>query len=181
MEGLLLRGILFFVSYVPLALIFAVQLLPDDEWDIGSTWPSIALMLAALAGVVLAFWVKNQAESIAPNSIVVNEVQDEGGNAAAYLATYIFPFVLSDTDRWQTWLAYGIYMLILCAVTVQSDLVIINPTLYLLGRRIVAVVHTERYGTAAPYQKRSLLVCSQRPSIGASVRVVGFAGGWIEV
>lgn len=181
MDSALLRLQLFVISYVPLTFIFAVQLLPDDGWGLHSVWMPTCFLLLGLTGIAMGLRIRHVSQMVSPSNITVNGIRDEGGNAAAYLATYVFPFVLSDTDRWQTWAAYGIYMVILAVVTMRSDLVIINPTLYLLGRKIVAVDHAARLGTGGPYEATSLLICTNYPHVGDVVRVVRFAGGYIEV
>ena len=60
-------------------------------------------------------------------------------DTAAYVVTYLFPFVAAPTNSVQDWLTYLVFIGILLALYVSSDLISINPLLALGGLRLYRV------------------------------------------
>jgi hypothetical protein len=95
-------------------------------------------------------------------------VRDSGAQVAAYLATYLLPLLAAPDPGPGDLVGYGIYALVIVVVTLRSDLAHINPTLYVLGWKVVTVVLAngrERY-----------LICKRAPVAGRQVRVTELYG-----
>jgi hypothetical protein len=52
---------------------------------------------------------------------------------AAYIATYLLPFIGFEVTGWRGLAALAIYFVVLFVVFMRSDLALVNPTLYLTG------------------------------------------------
>lgn len=71
--------------------------------------------------------------------IPLAEVADAGPEVAGYLATYLLPFLMVAEPGTRDIVAYVLFLLITGLVYVRSNMAQINPTLYILGRRVVKV------------------------------------------
>jgi hypothetical protein len=147
-------------SYAPLFLILVarVDTAPIRAVCLGFAIVGIgdALRLTLLAGEKQAV----------PRSF--DDVRDSGSQVAAYLATYLLPLLAAPDPDAGDLVGYGIYAVLIVVITLRSDLAHINPTLYLLGWKVVSVTTSmggERY-----------LICKQSPRIGEQVRVVQLYG-----
>ena len=125
------RSGLFLSSYAPLFLILAVRFT--------QVWLVILCLLLAIVGVGLAIWILDTHSRSASGSVDVKKVDDVGEQATAYIITYLLPFLAVKEPNLREVLAYAILFLVAGLVYVRSDMQLINPTLYLLRRRIVKV------------------------------------------
>jgi hypothetical protein len=103
-----------------------------------------------------------------PYDITVQSSDDTGGEVSGYLASYLLPFVTVSSPGWRDLLGYGLFMLVALVIYIRSDLVRVNPTLYLLGYRVLKV----RYDAS----KQQYLVSRVGPEDDQIVRVVDVAG-----
>jgi hypothetical protein len=71
---------------------------------------------------------------------VIERVEDQGNAVSGYLATYLLPFLGTLPTGLGDVLAYVIYFLTALIIYAKSDLALINPTLYVLGWRVLKVV-----------------------------------------
>jgi hypothetical protein len=69
-------------------------------------------------------------------------VSDAGSDVAGYLATYLLPFLTVAEPDTRDVIAYILFLLVTGLIYVRSEMTQINPTLYLLGRRVVRVTTT---------------------------------------
>jgi hypothetical protein len=69
----------------------------------------------------------------------VTAIEDRGAEVAGYLATYILPFVTVPEPRVKDVIAYAGFLSISAIVHVRSQMMQINPVLYLFGRRVLDV------------------------------------------
>jgi hypothetical protein len=97
-----------------------------------------AIFLADTARLVI--W---QPRHVGPSPYQITEVRDHGSQVAGYLATYLLPLLVVPTPRVRDLLAYGLFFLVVAAVYVRSEMVDINPTLYMLGLRVLDVATAE--------------------------------------
>lgn len=125
-------GLAFFLcAHAPLFAILAIRF----------SRPSLVLgcgVLAAL-GLVLGLLVIRRFRSVTAGVRTVRRVDDRGDQVAGYLATYLLPFLTVAEPGWRDIISYTLFLVIVAVVYVRSDLVHINPTLYLLGWRLSAV------------------------------------------
>jgi len=154
---------LFFSAYAPLFAIFAIRQRGTSAWPI---WAALSLV-----GFEETWRILRARSQVAGHQAHVLEVRDRGGEAAGYLAAYLLPLIGGPIQGWDM-AAYGIFFLVLLAIFVQSDLKLLNPTLYvfrwrLFGARIEGV------------EGETILVARQRPSVGNLVSVVKLEGGWL--
>jgi cobalamin synthase len=125
------RSGLFLSSYAPLFLILAVRFTQG--------WLVILCLALAIVGVGMAVWILDTHRRSASGAIGVKKVDDVGEQATAYIVTYLLPFVAVKEPSLREVLAYAILFLVAGLVYVRSDMQQINPTLYLLQRRILKV------------------------------------------
>jgi len=69
-------------------------------------------------------------------------VSDAGSEVAGYLATYLLPFLTVAEPNTRDVIAYILFLLVTGLIYVRSEMTQINPTLYLLSRRVVRVTTT---------------------------------------
>jgi hypothetical protein len=97
----------------------------------------------------------------------VTKVTDASGEVAGYLASYLLPFVTVTSPTMTDLIGYGIFFVVLAAIFLRSNLAQINPTLYVIGFRVVRVTiaDSERY-----------MVCRALPRVPRVLNVVPVAG-----
>lgn len=111
-----------------------------------------------LAGLVILLVIYNARRAGAVDWIV-KDSRDQGGAVAGYLATYLLPLLDPTGSGWRLGAAYSIYLLTVYVIFVRSEgLVLINPTLYLIGYRVFDVEVVDTNGAS----RRVLLVTNQR-------------------
>ncbi|MDA8395858.1 MAG: hypothetical protein M0T72_11610 [Candidatus Dormibacteraeota bacterium] len=126
------RARLFLGSYVLLFVLLAIRF-QEEPLEIGCG-------VIAAAGFLDMLWiVLHVSRQIAPDPIRVKEVTDAGPEVAGYIATYLLPFLTVPQPAGRDVAAYVVFLLITGLVYVRSEMTQVNPTLYILGRRVVAV------------------------------------------
>lgn len=160
---------LFMVAFAPLALILAIRTARDwrsCEIRMYVFW--LAVAWAAL-GFVDAWRLPRGALRKGSIQAEFYDVQDQSGAIAAYLATFLLPFVGLEFSTIQELLGMLVYFLVVWAIFVQSDLAAINPTLYIFGYRVVRA-HVRSTAEIDPIvvvlvPRKSNLVCDQPVSV----------------
>ena len=155
---------LFGVSYAPLFLIFAVRSWPHRLGV--AIWSALFILF-----LVDALWLLAGTQARNAHSITVEGVKDQGSAVSGYLASYLLPFVAAPPINLREALAYAIFLGVALIVFVKSDLVLVNPALYVLGWRVVEISHSN---------KSVLLICRWPPRRGDQVRVVDWLNAYIE-
>jgi hypothetical protein len=124
------RARLFLGSYTTLFVLLALRF--------RSGRLEIACAALALVGVVDMVWIVFGVSSrTAPEPLRVATVKDTGPEVAGYLATYLLPFLTVAEPTGRDLAAYGLFLAVSGLVYVRSEMAQINPTLYVLGRRVV--------------------------------------------
>lgn len=133
---------LFGGSYAPLLLMLALRF---DGLVLRLTIAAVGvLFLGDTARLVL--WLPRRVQ---PAPFVVTEVKDHGSQVAGYLATYLLPLLVVPTPTVTDLLAYGMFLGVVAVVYVRSEMLDINPTLYVLGLRVLEVVTAEGWAGCA--------------------------------
>jgi hypothetical protein len=126
------RARLFLGSYVLLFVLLAVRF--------QTAWLEIACGVIAAIGLLdmiwIVFWVSKR---IGEDPIRLAQVTDAGPEVAGYMATYLLPFLTVAEPTTRDVVAYVIFLLVTGLVYVRSEMTQVNPTLYILGRRVLAV------------------------------------------
>lgn len=156
---------LFLVSFTPLWFTFLIL----------SDHPLQRLFFLALSvyGVTDAFRIVSAGRRRSSRYLEFSAVSDQTGEAAGYLATYLLPFIAGPPDSGAQVAAFVLYLVVAWAIFVPTDLVLVNPTLYLLGWRVVRGEHTDGTGSI----EEVLLVCHDPPRVGLEYRVGRLMGG----
>jgi hypothetical protein len=97
----------------------------------------------------------------------VTDVRDASNEVAGFLATYLLPFVTVPSPSASDIAGYLIYALVVLAIFVRSNLAQVNPTLYLLGWRVVSITVNDH---------DHYLVCRRVPRAPTTVGGTSFAG-----
>ena len=125
------RPLLFLSSYAPLFGLLAVRF--EQRW----LWISCAV-LAALGVASLYLLLRLDARQ-SPGPHLLTSVKEAGGEAAAYLATYLLPFLTVATPTVRDVLAYAGFLLVTAVVNIRSAVAQVNPLLYVFGYRVLSV------------------------------------------
>jgi hypothetical protein len=146
------RPLLFLSSYAPLFGLLAIRF--EQRW----LWISCTV-LAVLGVVSLWLLLRLDARS-SPGPHTLTSVRDAGVEAAAYLATYLLPFLTVATPTVRDIVAYAGFLLVAAVIHLRSAAVQVNPLLYLLGYRVLSV--TDDHGLHAYLITRRLRPAGDR-------------------
>lgn len=127
------RARLFLGSYALLFVLLALRF--NTDW--------LQLACVALAGfgfLDMAWIVFHVSRRTAEDPIKIATVQDAGADIAGYLATYLLPFLTVSEPTNRDVIAYAIFIFVTGLIYIRSDMAQINPTIYLMGARVVHVV-----------------------------------------
>lgn len=135
----LIRLRLFFVSYVPLWVMIAFRLAPSSSMHWSTRLVPMMIFIAlALLGYVEGRRLISGSGKTNSDTLIFERIIDQGGNAAGYLATYLLPFIGLAPVGWGDWAAYLTYFTVAAVVVMRTDLILINPTLYLFHFSVVS-------------------------------------------
>jgi hypothetical protein len=129
---------LFASSYAPLFALLALRF--------ESRWLRLVLALAAAIFLVDTFRIAYVIpRRVGASPFTVSSADDEGGQVAGYLATYLLPFLAVPNPGTTDLVAYGLFLVVVGVISVRSNLTHINPTLYLLRFRLMSVTTQEGF------------------------------------
>jgi hypothetical protein len=152
------KPLLFLSSYAPLFGLLAIRF--EQRW----LWISCSLVAGLGVG---SLWLLLRLDArAAPGPHTLVSVNDAGAEAASYLASYLLPFLTVATPSLRDVLAYLGFLLVAATVHLRSSVVQVNPLLYLLGYRVLAV--RDDRGLAA------YLVTRRPAAIGAQIIATRF-------
>jgi hypothetical protein len=146
------RPLLFLSSYAPLFGLLAIRFEPRWLW--------ISCGLLAALGVVSLWLLLRLDARASPGPHTLASVRDAGVEAAAYLGTYLLPFLTVATPTVRDVLAYAGFLLVAAVINLRSAVVQVNPLLYLLGYRVLSV--TDDHGLQAYIITRHRLPAGDR-------------------
>jgi hypothetical protein len=122
---------LFLCSYAPLFAILAIRF--------RTVWLEIACAALAALGLAAGLAVIARFRRLAGQRWTATHVEDRGYEVAGYLASYLLPFVTVPEPGVRDLIGYAIFLFIAGVVYIRSGMLQVNPTLYLLGWRVMAV------------------------------------------
>jgi hypothetical protein len=136
MTQVIQRAQLFLGSYALLFTLLAIR------FEV--TWLEIACVALAALGFLDMLWIVfGVTRRKEPEPIVPAAMSDAGSEVAGYLATYLLPFLTVSEPNTRDVVAYILFLLVTGLIYVRSEMTQINPTLYLLSRRVVRVTTTD--------------------------------------
>lgn len=127
MLTMLARTLLFFSAFAPLFAIWALR-----AWSVVS-WVFLALALVGIAGTVVIVRLARVDEG---DSSEILTIESRDADVAAYVVTYLVPFVTTSARTWQDWLAMIAFVAVLFVLYTSSELLAVNPLLALRGLRL---------------------------------------------
>ena len=165
---MIVRLRLFLSSYAPLFAIAAIR------FD-GVVLRLVLAGIAVVGVTTLAMLIWTSRHRISPRRVSPAAVEDMGSEVSAYVATYLLPFVAVDRPDALDLVAYGFAFLVLAVVFVNSNLIGVNPLLYLAGYRVFSVdgIRLDRTGTS----RSSVMIAKDQPTPGQKVEIVDIANG----
>lgn len=132
MTDIVRRSRLFLGSYTLLFVLLAIRFT--------TTWLEIACWVLAAVGLGNMLWIVYVvARRTAAEPVRVATVTDAGADIAGYLATYLLPFLTVAEPSGGDVTAYAIFLAVTGLVYVRSEMTQVNPTLYIMGRRVVHI------------------------------------------
>lgn len=149
---------MFVSSYSPLFLILAIQF--------EARWLQVACAAIAALGVLTLLLLLHAMKGKNKTPFRVVSVADQGAEVAGYLATYLLPFLTISEPAPKDLVAYGLFLVVVGIVYVQSDMVQINPLLYLMRYRVSGITTSDGWN--------GYLIARQRPLKDQSLLVSRF-------
>lgn len=132
MTEIIRRSRLFVGSYALLFVLLAIRFT--------TPWLEITCGALAVIGFADMAWIVFVvSRRSAADPVRVETSRDAGAEIAGYLATYLLPFLTVAEPSWRDLTAYAIFLVVTGLIYVQSEMTQVNPTLYLMGRRVVHV------------------------------------------
>lgn len=155
---MLAKPLLFMSSYAPLFALLAIRF--EERW----LWIScLVLAILGVASLWLLLRLDTRAEP-GPHDVVA--VSDAGGEAAAYLASYLLPFLTVATPGARDVAAYIGFLVVAAAIYLHSSLIQVNPLLYLFGYHVLSM--TDSLGL------RAYLIARGKVPVGSRILATRF-------
>jgi hypothetical protein len=117
-------------ALAPLALFVAIRAF--DRRD-GFFWACVVVFCLGVVSVVYFIVRARGANGFAPS---ITRVEDVGGEATAYLASFVFPFLATSKPSFLDSISYAVFAIIYLIVLVNTNLLAVNPLLYVFGFRV---------------------------------------------
>ena len=141
--------------------------------------------ITAMTGVVDGWRLTRGARRKGATVQRFTDIRDQGATVAGYLATYLLPLIGVSVDGARDVAAYAIYFFVALVVFVRSDLALVNPTLYLLGWRVVVgrPEGTDPTSAAGVNSRlpEALIICRDLRVLDAPVSATRLAGCFVVV
>ena len=150
---------LFLSSYAPL---FALLALRFEDCSL-----RFGCLGLALVGTVDLYAILFQARHIEPVAFSIVEVVDRGAEVAGYMVAYLLPFLVVTAPSWTDVAAYSLFLIITGLIYVRSDMIHINPLLYVVGYRVLQLTTD-----GGDY----LLISRRAPQVGTEIAAVRVRG-----
>lgn len=134
MPNLLTKLILFASSYLPLWIIFAVQLYTRQ--NVIGMYITLGFTILCFSGLLLFLRI---VRGINPLTFKIATLHRRDGEAMSYIVTYLLPFIALPSCKIGDLLSLGIFLVVLAVLYVNSDMIHINPVLNLLGWHVYEI------------------------------------------
>jgi hypothetical protein len=121
---------LFLSSYSPALLILAVRSLHHST---ALFWTSLGLAALSAGAFLLFIFVVRKG---GPFRAEVDDVEPQDAELAAYVATYLLPFVVVFGATIQDVIALGMFLFFIGLLWVNSGMIYLNPLLALIGYHV---------------------------------------------
>jgi hypothetical protein len=119
----------FLSSYAPLWIMLGLRF--------SSHVARISLIAFGAACIAYLVFIVSRSAGERPSNATLTITGDAGADVSGYLAAYLLPFLTVPKPSLTDVIAYVIFVLVAGLVYVRSGLMQINPTIYLMGRRVL--------------------------------------------
>jgi hypothetical protein len=147
------RALLFLSAFSPLFAIWALK-----GWGTPAFWVFCGLTVLGIGGTFIVLKIVLNTEG---SPRIVNNAEARNSDVAAYVVTYLIPFLTASLQSWTDWVSVGLFILILFSLYVGSDLIGINPVLALAGITL--------YRVSLDREEPAWMLSRFRPSAGKDV------------
>jgi len=130
-------SILFFSSYAPLCVIFAIK----DNFC--NTLFCIFLLICALLSVIFLIVFLYSIKSMNTNIITVESASSKDGEILSYVVTYLLPFLGVDLSKPEDIKSMLALFFVLYIIYTRSQMIQVNPMLSILQYSIFEVTDTQ--------------------------------------
>ena len=125
------KPLLFFSSYAPLFGLLAIRFQQPYLWA--------SCLGLAVVGVTSLLLLLHLDAHTSRGAYTLLTTRDAGPEAASYLASYLLPFLTVATPSIRDIAAYIGFLIVAASIYLRSAVVQVNPLLFLLGYRILAI------------------------------------------
>jgi hypothetical protein len=146
---------LFLSSYSPALLILAVRSF-NHSWLL--FWISLGVAVVSSVGFLIFLWA---ARSGGPFEARVSDVEQHDADLAAYVATYLLPFIVVFDASIQDVIALALFLVFIGTLWVNSSLLYLNPLLSLAGYHVYVARITPKGVGEADSLTRGFLISHQ--------------------
>lgn len=119
----------FLSSYAPLWVMLGLRFHPS--------WLRIGLIAFGLACAAYVAFVLTRSSDERPSNTTLTITGDAGADVSGYLAAYLLPFLTVADPSATDLVAYAIFVVVAGLIYVRSELMQINPSVYLLNRKVL--------------------------------------------
>jgi hypothetical protein len=152
---------LFLSSYAPLLVIYGIKA-ECPPWLPVACWLAAAVFSGLLLDLVA------EGKRLAPREFPVLSASGAEGEVASYVASYLLPFLTTSAPTVREIWAYGLFIVLVGIVMTRSEMLHVNPLIYLTGYRVFTLRTT---GGGSYY-----LISRLRPREGDLVRATLIRG-----
>lgn len=129
--GWLTKPVMFVSSYAPLFLMLAIRF--------ESSGLRVTCLVFGVAGIAAFLIVQQLQKSGSSPEHTIIRVAAAGSGASSYLAGYLLPFLTVPSPSLSDLGGYILFLLVAFVVHIRTDIIQVNPVLFLFGWRIYAV------------------------------------------
>jgi len=159
------RLLLLLSAFAPLFFIWALR-----AWPSWIAWVFLGFVLIGLVGTALVVAAAQRDEG---EPVKLLKVEDRQSDIAAYLVTYLIPFVTAPVTSLRDGMAIGVFLLLLLALYLTTDLISVNPLLALFDLRLYQVEFDD---------DRKVWLLAAHPNVGSNLAVARLVGSvYVEV
>lgn len=153
-----INSLLFLSSFAPLFVLLAIRFN-----DVRLKVICAALAFAGTTGICTVLLTASRKKT--PETLTPSHLDDRGADVSGYLATYLMPFLVVPDPTIADQVAYALFLAIAGVIYVRSNMLQINPALYILSYRVFAVLSSEE-------GFHGYVIARGDPALGAAMTIV---------
>ncbi|MGP5687679.1 hypothetical protein [Glutamicibacter ardleyensis] len=149
-------------NIAPIALAFAIR-------TFSTNWPGfwISMTLAVLGVVSTFYFFFRRFPPGDTSSPMITHVQALGGEASAYIASFVLPLAMLQDPTPQDMFVAAFCVSVYLLIAIRTNLILVNPIFYMLGYKLWRVHSKDIPGGSA------ILIGKNDPRAGEEISVLG--------